>query len=293
LARYYRELSPKERRERVVLQPAYRDAYNAITDAHQLSQVPRYFWRRWVPELGPTASMVYMRLRDLCFSRAGVDSGVCDATQDELAQAAGIAKRHTVGAALRLLERWGFIAKKRVFERDEAGQFVRAADQISVFFEIPLHVEDAVELLIREAQQTAIEYEHREAEKRPQAEASDAVGPKNGLSVEVVDSLPRGRKTASKTLELTVETKDKYRCFSASVVDSPQGALALELAEELEDARSAPFFLRCARKIPEAALRRLLSETRCARREGTLRGRPGAYFTAAVKREAREMGIAL
>lgn len=290
LERYYRSLTPEQRRERIQLQAAYRDAYNEITEAHQRVELPRYFWRRWVPILGPTASMVYMRLRDLCFSRAGENAGVCEPTQEELAQAVGLSKRHTVGAALRLLEQHGFMTRKRIHTQDpRTGRLQRAADQISVYFEVPLHTEDAVDLLILESRQVQLEL-HREAEKRPLVTPPDSEGPKNGLSVEVVGVQPKGRKTASNG---NGKRNGIYRCLSTTVVDSPQAHLAADLAEEFRDPGSARFFLRVTSRLPEPLVRRLLSETLAAEREGTLRGRPGAYFTAAVKREAHELGIDL
>ncbi len=44
LESYYANLSADERCNRIVLEPTFRDAYNEIIQAHQVVQLPLYFW---------------------------------------------------------------------------------------------------------------------------------------------------------------------------------------------------------------------------------------------------------
>lgn len=69
--------------------------------------------------------------------------------------------------------------------------------------------------------------------------------------------------------------------------------LAFEIAEELRDPSSLRFFRIVAAHLPEPRIRLILSETRSARAEGRITKTPGAYFTAAVKQLAQELGIDL
>ena len=47
------------------------------------------------------------------------------------------------------------------------------------------------------------------------------------------------------------------------------------------------------RRVPEGLIRIGLSETKGAQLEGRLEGRPGAYFTGAIKQLAKNAGIDL
>ena len=76
-------------------------------------------------------------------------------------------------------------------------------------------------------------------------------------------------------------------------VDSLRASLVEQLVEELGDERSARFYRLVVRRVPHPLVHRVLSETRAARLEGRLERPPGAYFTAVITREARELGIHL
>ena len=155
LEAYYERLTPQERRERILLVPAYRDHYNAITQAHRAVAQPLYFWERWVPVLGPVASVLYMKLRQYCY-HAGAESPEehCWPNQEALAREIGITSRVSIRDALRKLEALGFIRRDPTYRRDrETGLPHRATDAYCVFFELPLTTGDAIELLVRRSQE--------------------------------------------------------------------------------------------------------------------------------------------
>jgi len=112
LEKIYAELSPEQRRNRIILEPAFRDAYNEITQAHRLVPVPHYFWEKWVPVLGPVASMLYMRLRQYCYynPETGEKREHCWPKQETLGKEIGVS-RCTIMRTLPVLEKHGFIKR--------------------------------------------------------------------------------------------------------------------------------------------------------------------------------------
>lgn len=158
LERYYASLSADERRSRIVLEPAFRDAYNEITQAHQVVQLPRYFWDKWVPSLGPTTTTVYVNLRKHCYynSRTGEMRDNWETRQETLAWECGIKDRKTLRKCLVVLEALGFIKRTPSHLIDpRTGRPYRTTDNYQVFFEVPLIDQDAVELLLRRVTSTA------------------------------------------------------------------------------------------------------------------------------------------
>src|SRR5262249_16982300 len=106
----YDRLSASERRERFVLSPAYRSAYNRILDSEDRMTLPRYFWRKWLPLLGTEAAALYVVLRDISrVEAAGADSW-CWPDQAELGRRIGVSE-NTLRKRLAVLEEHGFIRR--------------------------------------------------------------------------------------------------------------------------------------------------------------------------------------
>lgn len=328
LARYYESLSPEERRARILLQPAYRDAYNEITRAHEVVSVPGYFWANWVPILGPTSSLLYLRLRQLCYYQPGSPEhrDYCWPRQDELAASIGFKKRDTIRIPLIELEGHGFIKRESAYVTDQATRVIsRRPDRYLVFFEVPLTPADAAELLIRasgshmpekrayEAPQLSCQPD-RMPEKRANVYAREtgireSVCPKNGHTEESsevpdpeqdrgeIEVCQSGRMPATRAKNVERSTSSTFnvdmpakRAYGGNA--DPEG-LAEEMVEELGDPGSEKWYRYLADRVPEILIRLALSETKAARLEGYLRGKPGAYFTGAVKRIAAERGVSL
>lgn len=155
LEEFYSKLSPEERRGRLLLKPAFRDAYNELVEADRQFPVPQYLWQKWVPLLGVFPVAVYIELKRMCFvNRAtGERRDFCWPKQATLAKRLGVKKRQTIGDALRVLEREGFIQRRKQYLPRGKGELVnrRIADVYHVFFEVPLVPSDAVDLLMRQS----------------------------------------------------------------------------------------------------------------------------------------------
>ncbi|NOT35556.1 MAG: hypothetical protein HOP12_15535 [Candidatus Eisenbacteria bacterium] len=242
LEAFLASLSADERRQRIVLEPAFRDAYNEITQAHQVVQAPKYFWDHWVPVLGPVASTLYMRLRQHCFynPRTGERRDFCWPKQETLAREVGIRDRESLRSGLVALELHGFIRREAQYVRDRAtGRPRRASDKYQVFFEIPLRDEDAVTLLVDQAsKQTTL---------KTQGQPYAAVKPPHRDSA--VEDQPydagkplhqAGGKTASKNKYLEEVPNERNVSLEVPVSAGPGGLNPLGHMLRARERRSTP-----------------------------------------------------
>lgn len=150
--REWDKLTPAERRERIFLRPAFRDAYNEITQAHRQFPIPQYLWEKWLPVLGPLPIVLYMQLRRYCFfnPETGERRDICWPKQQTLANEIGVKDKATVRKALELLEAHGFIEREHTYyQATGSGHVRKGSDRYRVFFEIPLRAKDAVRVFMK------------------------------------------------------------------------------------------------------------------------------------------------
>ncbi|GEM_PF-3149834 len=95
----------------IELQPFYHDAKDGIIRPKQVVVSTRYFWERWAPRLGPTLSVLIVRLRMHCYYNQVTKErrDWCFPTQQTLAEEVGVS-------------RWTIM---RELKRPEARHFVR------------------------------------------------------------------------------------------------------------------------------------------------------------------------
>jgi hypothetical protein len=325
LEEFYDGLSPEERRQRIVLNPVFRSAYNRVSQAHRQFPIPAYLWERWVPELGLLPVAVYVELRRMCFvnDATGERRTVVWPKQETLAKRLGVKKRHTISAALQVLEAHGFIERARTSYNDKAtGRIRRGVTEYDVMWEFPLLPADAVEVLIEETSpglpdhdgtlraekrpfgSEPVDNSHRRAEKRPSNRAEKR--PCETLPRTITSTLTNVESKTSKEGEGALRGRTEM-VRSSRAVRAKREALAQEVGDSLhrmagngttELHKSAGFHRRVCRLMPEHLVRVALAATRDAiDREKTGHGRltrgPAAYFAGAVKKLAEEHGVDL
>ncbi len=327
LSEHYAKLSVEEKRRRIVLEPAFRDAYNEITEAHRQVPVPHYFWAKWVPTLGPVASMLYMRLRQYCYHNpeTGEERNECWPKQATLASEIGVKDRKTIRRALVLLEEHGFIKRKSTYRLDEKGRPHQGSDHYLVYFEVPLVTEDAVELLIRRTEPDAKEGGAYEGKKSPHRTWTVDKSPYEGkISPHVGgEKIPSRSITRTSTPNVTnVDSRtSKEKTGKATLRDDPRvrampeaekaqrESLTYEVSDQLkvmagdrdvEPHKSLGFIRRVCFLMPEQHVREALISTRDAieeQRSGrkSLREGPAGYFAGIVRaiehREGLDLGV--
>lgn len=320
---YYERLSVEERRQRLILEPRFRDAYNEITQAHRIVPMPQYFWGKWAPVLGPVATVVYQRLRQYCFydPRTGEGENWCWPRQDTLAKEVGVGHRHTVMKALKVLEQYGFIKREPQFHKRGSRNMVkRGSDKYIIYFEIPLTKEDAIELFYRRMEQM-IEESTDVSKKSTYRENSVDNSPdvsKNSTftAVENIDSRSITRTISTNVNNVirnkTGKKKSSFRKHPAVSKLSPDELdrkefLATEIGDHLKRMsgkrdvaphQSQGFHRRIAYLLPEVFITEALTATRDVvddERAGrkTLRNGASAYFAGTIQKIAAREGIDL
>ena len=303
---YYESLTLDERRQRLILEPRFRDAYNEITQAHRIVPVPQYFWEKWAAVLGPVATVLYQRLRQYCFydPRTGQGENWCWPRQDTLAKEIGVGHRHTVMKALKLLEDYGFIKREKQFhKRGKRNMVKRGSDKYIIYFEIPLTKEDAIELF------------HRRMEEMIE-ESTDMSKISTFTAVENFDSRIITRNISTNVNNVirnkSGRKKSSFREHPAIANLSPDELdrkefLATEIGEQLKrmsgnrDMSSHPslgFHRRVAYLVPEAIIMEALAATRDAVDDQhggrkLLRNGASAYFAGTIQKMAAREGIDL
>ena len=310
----YEHLSPSERRERFVLSPAYRTAYNEIIDAADLASVPKYLYRRWLEIIGPTALTLYMVLREE--SRAGGRAGElwCWPKQSELGAKLGINDK-TARKYLQLLESHGFIQAEATYVPRAGERYVRrGTNRYIVYLDIPLTPADAVELLLREmSAHDGKDYRHEGAaifagahdgRKYRHEDGSDyradarQILPSN-TNVPNVSNLDNVRESSlrddPRVRALTVEEKREREAFAHEIGET---LARMAGAGDMGPHKSLGLHRRIAFLMPEHLVREALTSARDAaenQRAGrkTLRGGLAGYFAGTVFRLAEREGIDL
>ena len=325
LEKLYSELSPAERRRRVILEPAFRDDYNELVQAHRIVPVPNYFWEHWLPVLGPVACALYIQLRRYCYHNAqtGEKRETCWPKQATLAREVGVRDPKTVRKGLALLESFGFIERERTYYRDAAsGRPHQGSDKYRVFFEIPLTAADAAEFLIRRTAPNKTDF--------VPASYGGTISPHSPVPVD--NSPYDGRKslhaarekipsrTSTRTIQTNVDNVIDDNRLENEAKDPPPlnppprrspnelsriERLAFEIGESLKamggergggDHHSRRFHLLLASRLPERLLRTAVTATRDAVEaqrsgRGGLRSDAGAYFAGIVRRLAEADGL--
>jgi hypothetical protein len=328
LAEAFMQLPLEERRSRLLVLPYYSMKRDQILEPDNVVQQFRYFWDKWVPFLGPVASMLYMKLRQYCYYNrlTGEVRDYCFPKQSTLGDEIGVKDNKTIRKALVLLEEQGLIRREVQYRYDQRTmKKVRTTDIYHVAITDILTPEDSVAILLDESK--SIERK----EDRPVGKISPQVMPRRLPPVD--NSGPKGKNSPHisagnnpqqeevlirNTLNVDnvrVQESDSSLRTHPTVLAMPTDEkarkenLALEIGDQLhgmagsrgfDEHKSAGFHRRVAYLFPEHLVREALIATRDAvddERSGrkSLRSGPAAYFAGIVRqiaeRERIDIGV--
>lgn len=296
-------LPEAEQRKRLLLAPFYADVRNEIVTPDRVTLQSRYFWERWARILGPRDTVLLLRLRQLCyFNRdTGERRDWCFPSHEGIGAELGL-ERKAVLRGLARLEGLGLIRREAQYRYDpELHKRVRSSDRYLVQMEDPLVPDDVPRAFVLAAERLVNGDPFDEGgaprgRELPHAPFPGGVGapPKSQNGTLVNTSSPKSQKGTG----LAVPKRDRKRYLEGvlkrlNVVACPSERsedLALELATQLHDHRSLRFYRIVAAAVPESLVRRALSEARSAAAEGRIRRSAGAYFTAALRAMAGDVG---
>lgn len=292
-------LPPEEQRRRILLQPYYPDVKNEIVQPDRVTVQTRYFWERWAKILGPLDTVLFLRLRQYCYynRETGEKRDWCFPSHESLGEELGVERKAVMRGLLRL-ELLGLIRRERQYRfNPEARRPSRTTDKYYVLMEDPLTPEDMPKAFVKAAERMVQPGGANPFDKpisHKYQKGTYGVAPVDNQPVRsqkgTYDAVPkRDSKGYSEGVRL-----ERSNVGNTQLRTDPRKAdLALELTEELQDPGSARFYRLVVERMPENVVRAVLSETRSAYLEGRIETRPGAYFTGAIKAQARELGIEL
>ncbi len=127
-------------------QPVFDDRYDEVTKPNLELRVPAYFLKQWSPRLSPSAALLYLQLRLMCWydeKNPKNTRDYCWPKQATLAQLIGSSRR-SVQRHLKELEQLGLIRRKetRYYDTDK-GKKLRGVDIYQVPYRVPVTPEDA------------------------------------------------------------------------------------------------------------------------------------------------------
>lgn len=285
--------------------------------------VTRYFLEQWAPRLGPTLTMLVLRLRAIAAEHraarealegriqgsggAGAPLRPVFPTQAELAAQIGVSEA-TIHRELKHPLAHYFVKRVGRYEQDpRTGKRVRGSDVYEIAMDDPPTPEDERELAYRAAQRVmdaAAASPGRQIDGQVNAASSRAtsvryremavLGPNRQPDGQVraltsclnVNEIPIGISNVNAASEFCDCPADSERAKQAR-------ALADQLVEELEDPTSRPFYLRVAWRCPADIVWAALSETKDNHLTGRIRRSRGACFTDRIRRMARARGVGL
>ncbi len=128
----------------IELQPFYHDVKNTIVRPKQIVVGTRYFWERWAPRLGPTLTVLIVRLRMHCYYNQSTQErrDWCFPTQQTLAEEVGVS-RWTVMRELKKADARQFVRVQYRSRYDATRrQTVRISSLYHVAMDDPLVEED-------------------------------------------------------------------------------------------------------------------------------------------------------
>lgn len=133
----------------VRLHPYYGEARNRIVQPDQVRVQTAYFWKKWVPLLGPGLAVLIVQLRNMCYYNpaTGERRDWCFPSQATLAAAIGVKNTHTIANLLKRPYAELFVRVEERYRYDPVRRKkVQTTSLYHVRMDDPLTPEDAIRL---------------------------------------------------------------------------------------------------------------------------------------------------
>jgi len=295
------------------LRPYYLEARNEIVEPADITVVTQYFMKKWVSRLGPTLSLLIMRLRMYCYynKKTLEKRDWCFPSQETLAKDIGVSYK-TIARELKKEIAKKFIRREaRYVYKQELKKKVRTTDTYFIAMDDPLIAED--EDLLKKKMAERLFKDEKPEGKDPEREG----GSPNGQNVLQVDS-PTGQSvlqvenlgeigrpngqfvphiSSDKLSEEEVLIRDTNNVnVSKKILDKQKyqiNGLVEQILEICQDEKSTRFYMKVASMMPDQTIYRALSEVTDTALTGEVKKSKGAIFTHLIKKYAQEEGIAL
>ena len=252
--------------DNIELQPFYYDIKNTIVRPKQVVIGTRYFWEKWAPRLGPTLSVLIVRLRMHCYYNQATQErrDWCFPTQQTLAEEAGVS-RWTVMRELKRPAARQFVRVQYRSRYDPSRRLtVRISSLYHVAMDDPLVDEDRGRAAVLAAEHLLAEAEERQDAHcgltdpgREVAERPFTGNEAKALITQVATGPRRSKLPPKEEPEEILE---------------PVAVVAHELMQEQVSGKAA---YRLARDFPADLIREKMAMVRQLKQEQDLRNVPG------------------
>jgi DNA-binding MarR family transcriptional regulator len=295
------------------LKPYYLEARNEIVEPEDITVVTQYFMKKWVSRLGPTLSLLIIRLRMYCYynRKTREKRDWCFPSQETLAKDIGVSYK-TIARELKKEIAKSFIRREaRYVYNQELRKKVRTTDTYYIAMDDPLIPEDEQLLKVKVAEMLLKDEKNngkgaKGKEDAPTGQFVLQVGSPIGQSVRQVGNSgeigsPTGQFvphiSTDKLSEEEVLLRDTNNVnVNKNFLDKQQyqiNGLVEQILDICQDKKSTKFYIKVASIMPDQTIYRALSEVKDTALTGEVKKSKGAIFTYLIKRYAQEQGIAL
>lgn len=295
------------------LKPYYLEARNEIVEPGDITVVTQYFMKKWAPRLGPTLSILIIRLRMYCYynKKTKEKRDWCFPSQETLAQNIGVSYK-TIARELKKDLAKNFIKREaRYIYNKELKKKVRTTDTYYIAMDDPLIPEDE-ELLKRKVAEKLLKDEKKKGkdskteESPPTGQIVPQVDLPTGQTVLQVDNF-KGKDSSTGQIvphisgdrlseeELLLRNTNNVN-VNKNVLNKEQYKikdLVGQILDICQDKKSTGFYIKVATTIPNQTIYRALSEVKDTALNGEVKKSKGAIFTHLIKKYASEQGITL
>jgi hypothetical protein len=310
------EWADKKGPDAIELQPFYLDFRNEIVAPDKVAVVSHYFLDKWAPQLGPTLTLLIIRLRRYCYFNKLTKErrDWCYPKHETLAKEIGVSRWTILRELQRPMAQYFVKREKRYVYDPQTKKRVRTSDMYYIAMDEPLTPEDEKELRIALLKKTS--EESRSGSRQTDRGARSADLSSNLLLRSSISEVPDPPKwqiatqvSCSNLLqeEVPLRSTSKNVNVNASLCAPPEEhperqaqiqSLVAEMVEALQDHRSKKYYTFLASRILEAykspeLIFRALSETKEQARMGNIRRSRGAFFVDLIKRYCAEDGVNL
>jgi len=310
------EWADKKGPDAIELQPFYLDFRNEIVAPEKVTVVSHYFLDKWAPQLGPTLTLLIIRLRRYCYFNKLTKErrDWCYPKHETLAKEIGVSRWTILRELQRPIAQHFVKREKRYVYDPQTKKKVRTSDMYYIAMDEPLTPEDEKELRIALLNKTSAE--SRSGSRQIDRADRSADLSSNLLlrsSISEVPDPPKWQIATQVSCGNLLQEDVPLRGTSKNVnvnanlctpsKENPEReaqiqSLVAEMIEVLQDHKSKKYYAFLARRILEAykspqLIFRALSETKEEARMGNIRRSRGAFFVDLIKRYCAEDGVSL
>lgn len=295
------------------LKPFYLEARNEIVEPADITIVTQYFMKKWVSRLGPTLSLLIIRLRMYCYynKKTKEKRDWCFPGQETLAKDIGVSYK-TIARELKKEIAQNFIKREaRYIYNQELRKKVRTTDTYYIAMDDPLIPED--EALLKKKVAEKLFNDEKNKGKDPNAEKASPIGqsvrqvgsPTGQSVLQAADLWETGSPTGQFVPHISSDklSEEEVLIRNTNNVNVNKkflnkqryqiNGLVEQILDLCQDKKSTRFYIKVASIIPDQTIYRALSEVKDTALTGEVKKSKGAIFTHLIKKYAREQGIAL